>query len=363
MGMDLRGKELGTGLRQKKDGKYVARFVSRTGKRPEKVFEKLSDAKTWLTEQRYLDEHSGLLIAKGTTVDEWFEYWIENIKKPAVRRSTYRNYKERYKCGAKSLIGQMLISDVKPLHCQMVLNEVTEDHSHGTTEQVRICMQQMFTSAVDNGLIASSPVTRTVKVKRHEKQERRVLTVDEQNSFVEYLKSTNHRYADQYNLCLETGIRAGELAGLEWQDIKDGKLTVGRTVQFFPDGEIYISEPKTKAGRRTIPLTKKAQEILKSYKGGKIVNIGYVFASHGKPVCYSNYNRALKKICRDLGIEPFTMHILRHTFATRCIEAGMNPKTLQYILGHSRIEMTMDLYVHVTDDTVAREMEKLEVAK
>ena len=257
----------------------------------------------------------------------------------------------------------MLISDVKPLHCQMVLNDIIQDHSQGTAEQVRICMQQMFTAAVDNGLIGSSPVTRMVRVQKHEKQERRVLTAEEQEAFVDYLTTKGHRYANQYMLCLETGLRAGELAGIEWQDIKDGKLTIGRTVQYFNDGELYIGEPKTRAGRRSIPLTSRAKDILKACRNGKVVNIGYVFSSQGQPISYANYNRALKTICKDLKIEPFTMHTLRHSFATRCIEAGMNPKTLQYILGHSRIEMTMDLYVHVTDETVIKEMAKFEMAR
>ena len=77
---------------------------------------------------------------------------------------------------------------------------------------------------------------------------------------------------------------------------------------------------------------------------------------------YANLDRALKTVCKKLKMESFTMHSLRHTFATRCIEAEMKPKTLQYILGHSRIEMTMNLYVHVTDETVIKEMEKFELA-
>ena len=75
------------------------------------------------------------------------------------------------------MLGNMLVADVKPLDCQAVLNDVIRKHSQGTAEQVRICMQQIFTAAAENGLISASPVTRSVKLKKGEKQGRRVLTV------------------------------------------------------------------------------------------------------------------------------------------------------------------------------------------
>ena len=77
----------------------------------------------------------------------------------------------------------------------------------------------------------------------------------------------------------------------------------------------------------------------------------------GEPVKNSTYDTALFKICDKVGIKRFSMHVLRHTFATRCIEAGMKPKTLQKLLGHSSIQITMNLYVHVTDDEKQKEME------
>ncbi len=166
MGKDLRGKELGKGLRQRIDGKYIARYSCRNGKRPEKAFEKLGSARIWLEEQRYLDKNNEQAPVSAMTVDEWESYWIDNIKKPSIRETTYRGYCNRYKCGIKPLLGNMLVADVKPLDCQAVLNDVIRKHSQGTAEQVRICMQQIFTAAAENGLISVSPVTRSVKLKR-----------------------------------------------------------------------------------------------------------------------------------------------------------------------------------------------------
>lgn len=103
MGKDLRNKELGVGLSQRKDGKYSARFVSRTGKRIEKYFVKLADARKWLRTAKYEDEHGSIVASSQMTVNIWFEYWINEIKTKTVRENTIRNYKERYKSNIKAI--------------------------------------------------------------------------------------------------------------------------------------------------------------------------------------------------------------------------------------------------------------------
>ena len=355
MGKDLRGKELGRGLYRRKDRKYIARILC-GNKRLEKSFDKLPDAKIWLNRQRYLKDNGKITTDKPITVNAWFEYWISEIKGFTLRDTTIHNYQTKYK-PIGDIIGEMKVSDIKPLHCQMVLNEL--NCAQKTSEQIRIIMGQLFSSAVENGLISTSPVTRQVKFKKMPQEERRVFTVSEQQMFVDYIKSHNHRYKDQYLLCLETGMRVGEINGLFWQDIKDNKISVGRTVTYI-GSILYMNEPKTAAGWRHIPLTTSAQEILSKRRQGKIVGMNYVFSKNGNAIRAENYNNCLKTICKHLGIEPITMHGLRHSFATRCIEAGMTPKTLQYILGHTRIELTMNLYVHVTQETVVEEMTKLD---
>ena len=129
-----------------------------------------------------------------------------------------------------------------------------------------------------------------------------------------------------------------------------------------------ISEPKTKAGRRDIPMTEEAYMILirqrERWKKRKVLSLefgNYVFLSeNGIPISNSTYNSVLKKLCKQFRLRSISPHMLRHTFATRCIEAGMNPKTLQAILGHSSIKMTLDLYVHVTQDHIQKEMSEVQ---
>lgn len=126
-----------------------------------------------------------------------------------------------------------------------------------------------------------------------------------------------------------------------------------------------VGEPKTKSGYRTIPLTDEALRILKNQRKKnseiKVVPIEwseYVFLCRkGTPVKNSKYDTGLFKICDKAEIEHFYMHVLRHTFATRCIEGGMKPKTLQKILGHSNIGITMNLYMTTTEDEKKKEID------
>ena len=212
----------------------------------------------------------------------------------------------------------------------------------------------MFMDAVENNLIYKNPVTKSVKYNiGKESKKVRALTIEEQKKFLEVSKNTSNY--NQYAFILQTELRTGELIGLKWTDINFEKkeLTIRRSAEFrYIVGEWRIGEPKSKSGYRTIPLTEMAIEILKDQKAKmkklKIINLefkDYVFLSRkGEPTKNSAYDTTLFKLCDKAGIERFSMHVLRHTFATRCIEANMRPKTLQVILGHSNVGITMNLY-------------------
>lgn len=390
MGKDLKGKELGVGLNQRKDKRYQARFTTNNGQRVEKNFVKLNDAKAWLNEQRYLDN----LINndENMTVDDWYNYWIENYKEGIVKDNTTKNYKDRYRFNIKKEIGNMKLCDVKQIHCQQILNKMYDrgKYSNGTMELVKVTLHAIFKSAVENDYIQKNPADNLkLKIRNNDAEERRVLTRDEQKTFKEYAKDT--LYYNAYCLVLETGLRAGEVGGLKWDDIDfDNKvLNVHRTIlQDAKKGGFYFGEPKTKQSKRMVPLTNEAILILNRQKNlqnklkakSKEWNDkwdGLVFTTiNGNPVGASTFRTMMIRIVRNINFdrkyesadgeyeefEHCFMHSLRHTFATRCIENGMQPKTLQKILGHSTINTTMDLYVHVTDEQLFSEIEKMNVA-
>jgi len=390
MGKNLKGKEIGKGICQRKDGLYLARFVNRSGQRTTKYFKTVPEAKNWLADAKYADTHDDVFISSDMTVQDWFDFWIENIVGDLAPNSI-RNYRERYDRNIKPIIGKLKLSDVKPLHCKMVLNRMDKDYAGSTIRQTYITMGTMFRSALMNDMIIKHPMdgvkyTKPVRAK----SDIRFLTVEEQEKFLE-VAQRSHNYF-QYALMLETGLRTGEMIGLTWDaiDWKKRTLTVNKTLEYRYGQKCWkAGPPKTQQSYRTIPLTDKAYAILKTIASHiderkksetlsqtleyvdrhtgqtvKLVMKDLVFINFrtGEPAKNSSYDTHLYKLCDEAGIKRFSMHALRHTYATRAIERGVQPKVLQKLLGHSSVTTTMDKYVHVTDDALSKAVKQFENA-
>ena len=367
MGKDLRGKELGVGISQREDGLYVGRYTNKYGNRVQKVLPKLQEVRQWLADSKYQDEHSNIDFPSSMTVNAWFEYWI-GIKKRTVRPNTIRNYTERYRHNIEPVIGTKMLSAVNSIHCQSIMNRMADQgYRTSTIYQTRIALYNMLDYAFLNDVIMKNPCSKVVKSdigKASRKKE--ALTRDTQRTFCRTVEG--NAYECQYRFLLQTGLRTGELVGLKWSDVDwdERTLTINRSMEYrHSTKEWRVGEPKSKSGYRTIPLTDEAIEILRlQKKKNKSITVvplewsEYIFLCRkGTPVKNSTYDTMLFKLCDKAGIQRFSMHVLRHTFATRCIEAGMKPKTLQTILGHSNIGITMNLYVHNTEEQKHKEID------
>ena len=240
-----------------------------------------------------------------------------------------------------------------------------------------------------NDLIIKHPMngvryTKPVRAKNDIK----FLTREEQKIFLNQAKRS-HNYK-QYALILETGLRTGELIGLTWDviDFEKRTLTVNKTLEYrHKQGYWRAGPPKTPESYRTIPLTNRAYEILKALWDNRkhrktspllsetleyidrrtgttstlvMSNLVFINWRTGEPAKNSSYDTHLYKLCDEAGIKRFSMHALRHTYATRAIEAGMQPKVLQKLLRHSSIKTTMDRYVHVTTDSMDQAIKQFE---
>lgn len=392
MGKSLKGKELGKGIGQRKDGLYYARCTNKSGQRLEKCFQDLKEARNWQKEQQYRQVHPEIKSAPPKmTVNEWFDFWQTNLL-TGLAPNTVRNYRERYEKNAKALLGKLLLTEVRPMHCKAVFNGMTGTYAGSTIRQAYIALGSMFKAAKENGLIEKHPMD-GVRFDSPIKavDEIHFLTVSEQKAFLEVAKHS-HNYA-QYALILETGLRTGEVIGLTWDaiDWENHTLTVNKTMEFrHKQHEWRAGPPKTKKSYRTIPLTDTAYQILcdlylgceyrkeapeldkvltyidcRTAKQAKLHMRDLVFINYrtGMPAKNSSYDTHLYKLCDKAGIEHFCMHALRHTYATRAIESRMQPKVLQKLLGHASIKTTMDRYVHVTDDSMFQAVRQFQNAQ
>ena len=247
MGKDLKGKELGVGLSQQKNGLYCARFVDKFGKRRQKRSKKLQECRQWIADATYTDEHSDIEHANDFIVDAWFDYWI-GIKEKTVRPNTVRNYRERYNRNIKGIIGKKLLTEVKPIHCQKVFSDMADEGYKTTTiYQTRIALYNMLEFAKENDVIRSNPCKKTVKSDMGKPSEKKkALTIDTQKKFL--LSAEGQSYENQFRFVLQTGLRTGELIGLRWGDIdfENRTLKIQRSMEYrYSVGEWRIGDRKS----------------------------------------------------------------------------------------------------------------------
>ncbi|MGF6990057.1 integrase [Lachnospiraceae bacterium PM6-15] len=371
MAVDKRNRKLPKGIRQRYDG-FEGRFMYK-GASYLVHGDTITATQKEMTELKYKLEH-GLYLAKSEiTLNDWFATWLNEYKRNKVKLSTVLHYQSLYDTQIIEKLGAVRVRDIRGEHIQTLYNDMARNnYSSAYIEGVATLMKSCLKQATKNGIIERNPTDITELPKGKAKAPRKALTKEEQALFMEYAKESF-----LYNLfavMLRTGLRVGEITGLKYSDVdkKRKVLTVQRTLLYKKiDGEyvFYEEEPKTKTSKREIPLTAATLELLEAqrhYWGFKVEKIDrYLFCrENGEAMGAWRVKLEIKHIIKRIRtagheFEHISPHVFRHTFATRAIEAGMQPQVLKTILGHSSLAMTMDLYSHVLPDTKANEMEKI----
>lgn len=386
MGKDIKGKEIGEGFTQRKDGRYVARYVDRFGKRICLYNRDLKQLKLDLNEAIYKDQNHISVVNKGTTLNKWFEKWLNIHKEDVIRQSTRQQYISIFEKHISPYLGRKCLSDITQLNIKETIKAVRDGgYGYETQNKVRILLLDMFNKAMIDDYVVKNPA-KGVSVKRNEKIDRKVLTQEEQVLFFECCKGTF--YDNLFVTAVTTGLRPGELFALTWDDIdlENMEININKTLVYQKfDGDnkktFHLGPPKTEASNRTVPITRQCEMALKkqyiqhkiimnkkSAKPIKGLEKCLFTTKYGTPLNPQIYSDAIKVIINEINLfrdeleqlEYFSGHTFRHTFATRCFESNIQGKTIQKYLGHATLQMTMDLYTHVLDDHKKVELKKLE---
>lgn len=363
------------GVTERKDGRLTASFTM-NGKRYYVYGKSTTEIreKEILKRQQIAEEAvEKSKTAANRPLREYAEKWVES-KRGTVKETTIRNNKMFLAMTDKVQVmgqdfGSVILGEVKTDHIRILQSELRKGRQTRTVNDCISLLRSLFKSAIDEQLISYNPAACIKPLKRTEEAARdtvhRALSRAETGDFLKAAKEQNSANYNLYVFLLNTGCRIGEAAALTIWDINNGKVRISRSVTRTESGGYKIGDDtKTAAGRRTIPLTEEAQKAIEAQKALNVLLYGEgandnkpIFRPiRGKVLNGSVVNEDVKRICAEAGIERFTVHAFRDTFATRCVESGMQPKTLQEIMGHTDINMTMALYAHVMDETKTEQL-------
>lgn len=401
--MAKRGNSEGSITYNKKRKRWEAKFTFKdpvTDKLIRKTFvgkgqaDALEKGKAW----RQNLEGGLTLDADKITLGEWIDIWLKEYVKhrgKGLSPKTVDKYESCLKCYVVPALGRVPMIQLKPVMFQKLFNqlridggrerkteidgkEVTEKRglTAGTIKVTRRYITMALDRAVKDGMLLKNPVKATDPIKQN-KKEARSLTKEQAAALTAAAKEGGRKYYTHYMailLALSTGMRLGELFGLQWDcvDMDKGAVYVRRSLITSLAG-MNFKEPKTATSIRRIPLTAEVLKELKSYKkwqewaiqdvGDKWQDNNLVLAnSFGKAIDTSNFTtRYFKELLVKAGIDrSFKFHELRHTYASFLVQAGVNFKVIQELMGHSSITMTLDTYSHLAPQAKEDAVSKLD---
>ena len=341
------------------------------GKTRKETSEKLNRAIEELRDNRFINK------SDNPTVEQWCHEWLWSYKRNSVKQKTFDQYETILRTHIIPDIGDIRLADLKTMHIQRIITKMDDSGlSHRTIEVMKIVMHAALKQAQRNKLVGEN-VCENVVLPRKQPKRIRVLNEDEQTKLIAALKDN---YIGRGLLfALYTGMRRGEVLALKWSDYDKNEKTISitkalsRVRTYNKNGNktmLTVTTPKTDTSIRTVPLIDKAVELLAEHKrkqerymelvGDYYTDNDLIFSSsRGDYLDPGNFNRKLNKTVKKIGIAQISPHALRHSFATRGLEAEVSLKAMQELLGHSSITVTGDIYTHILKEQKRKEISKL----
>ena len=341
------------------------------GKTRKEVQEKLTVALNDVNDNAYVEPSS-------MTVAKWMDVWLKEYKKNSLKPKTYNDY---YRINCNSIapsLGSIKLKNLRGDQIQGLINGLADRGlCYGTITKTHKIIKMALAQAVKNGLIKRNVADNAITPKQARKAKvREVLTAEEQDAFIAAAK--NLPDGKMFIFMLGTGLRLGEALGLTWEDVsfEEGEINVRHNMVYTKDYDDPNSKwhheqgtPKTEASIRIIPLIPPLIELLHIIKqeqqeqetAGIQYEDNLVFTGSIGNIRYrSRLTDAFRRILREAGIsKKMSSHSLRHTFATRGLENGIELRVMQELLGHASLSMTADLYTHVLPNKKKESIMKL----
>lgn len=290
------------------------------------------------------------------TLNYYIDNWLMSIRF-LVKTSTYAHYYTIVNKHIRPYLGEVEIKVIKPKTIENFMNQKFEEGL--STKSIRDMI------VVLKQILSYANISIKFRLPKLQKKEIKILSKNEIQILEKEIMKRKSYAAYGILLSLYTGVRIGEVCALTWKDIDLNKrvIKIEHTMLRIMDLEkedrtkVIIEEPKTEHSKREIPINQLLYDVLVKIKP-KNRNT-YFLTGTKEYIEPRTYYNQYQKILKDIGIKRYGFHSLRHTFATRCIEIGMDPKTLSEILGHSDVKVTLSLYVHPTNSLKSVYLEKL----
>lgn len=355
---------------QRKDGRWVMQiwtgsvYKQKYVKSQKEGFEKLRQA------QRELEQ--GILPTQpDQMLEQYLEYWIEEVHKPTIKLSSYVKYRKLIRLYILPELGKIKLQKLTPQHINSLYRKMEKRGlKPKTINSVHGLLHKALDNAVKWGYMARN-VCDSVSPPRLVKTEIQPLTMEQAHKLLEAVRG--HRLETLLTLALTTGMRRGELLALRWSDVdlERGSIHVRHTVDHIPRYGYVETEPKTKKAQRLIMLPSFVVDALKQHRieqqeqrlkaGDNWQDLNLVFTGlHGNYLNPRYLPKMFSKVLMEAGLPHIRFHDLRHSAATILLSMGVQLKVVQEILGHSTIVMTADIYSHVLPSIQKEAMEKWE---